>query len=145
MGKNLGEMLVRNPNSCVPNPNADNAAAIALGGFCGDGERPAAGHGLNPVEQDVEERLLHLPRIGGDVRQIGGQAFLDLDMKLLGVGPYQREHRADECVHVAGRDLRIAEPRKFEKIVQRAVEPCDLAMNLGDDFGPLAVEVVLFR
>src|ERR1017187_6233542 len=116
--EDLGEMLSRNPNTGVPNLDADNLAPITLGRFCGYGERPAAGHGLNAVEQDIQERLLHLPRISGDVGQIGGKPFLYFDMKLLCVWPHERERRADESVNVARRHLLITEPRKLAKIVE---------------------------
>src|ERR1035441_198822 len=48
--EDFGEMLARNPNAGVPNLHVDDLAPIELGRFCGYGERPAAGHGLNAIQ-----------------------------------------------------------------------------------------------
>ena len=144
----MARLLARQSPRRCPEPNPDDRARRPRSSRFGPiaVSVPAVGHGLNAVEQDVEQRLLHLARVGEDRRQVRGQAFLTIvTWYFCASGRTSASIGLINSSTSHGAIFRFALAGEVEQIAQRTVQALDLPTDFADDLRPLAVEVVLFR
>ena len=99
--KELVHALGVDPHAGIPNAHTD---AIAVLPFCSDQQLPRpivhVTHGVRGVAKQVEDDLLELDTIAGDVREVVSELRLERNPVSLKVTPRQRDNLLNRLVQI---------------------------------------------
>jgi len=134
----------------VGGAEAVGGTAAGVGGFAAGGEaaaRPqaeraaAVTHGMERVDDEVEEDLLEPLYIEGDFGQVFGEIFDDGDAGAHGVVADEGEDLAHAFVDVDGLDIELAVGGEIDHAADDAVGAVDGARHFVEDFAVVGVDV----
>ncbi len=91
--------------------------------FGAKGQRAAAVHGVDGVEEEVEERLLELARVGVDQVLAGVEQQVFLDAMGLDLVLHEAEGVPQEFVHAGGTERRLSGPGEPQQLTDEQVDP----------------------
>jgi len=133
--EDLREMLPRDAGPRVADVNAEVAAQLLclVPETAFDRHGAALGHGLQGIEQDIDENLLDLTAVEGDVRGPGCELQHDPDPVLRKLGVHQGDGILDGAMDGFSLELRRRGSAEVEHPLYKVLDPLDPGQGIVDD------------